>query len=102
MAWNYDMSSAPKGKPVLGLCQHGADPYHVAGTSKLTPYGANCEGLSRVEDGPHVVVWGGGDSDYDEWSGKTIVWPDWWFRAGSEFEEVANPVAWMPIPEPSQ
>lgn len=98
-AWNYDMSAAPKDKPILGLCRHDADPYHDETTGRLTDYGCSAEGLGRVHDGPHVLVWGGGDSDYDEWAGKTITWPDWWFRFGSEFEEAANPIAWMKIPD---
>lgn len=99
MAWNYDMSAAPKDKKILGLCLHDADPYHSEDTGRLTDYGCSVEGMGRVQDGPHVLVWGGGDSEYDEWAGKTVSWPDWWFRFGSDFEQAANPVAWMAIPE---
>lgn len=99
--WNFDMSSAPKDRKILGLCVHEADPYHDKNTGRLTDYGCSVEGLGRVQDGPHVLVWGGGGSDYDERSGSNIVWPDWWFRFGSEFEEAANPVAWMEIPPSS-
>lgn len=95
--WNYDMSEAPKDRPILGLCVHEADPYHV-GEGKLTLYGGHAEGLSHVEDGPHVLVWGGGwDDSSHEYSGGWM--PDWWFRFGSEFEEAANPIAWIAIPD---
>jgi len=94
-----DMSSAPKdGTPIIGWCVHDVEPYHDEKTGNLTDYGCHVEALGRVQDGPHFLVWGGADSDYDEWSGKTLSWPDWWFRFGSEFEEAANPVAWMPLP----
>lgn len=88
-----DISTAPKnGNPILGWCVHAADPYHE-GEGRLTIYGAHCEGLGSVPDGPHVVVWGG---EYDDIDYGYI--PAWWFRAGSEWEEVANPTHWMPLP----
>lgn len=98
VGWNYDMSAAPKDRRILGLCRHDADQYHDASTGRLTDYGCWAEAVGRVEDGPHVLEWGGEDSDHDEWSGRTLTWPNWWFRFGSEFETVANPIAWMPIP----
>lgn len=89
------IESAPKdGVPVLGWCVHDADPYYFSGTGELSPYGAWLEGGRRVEDGPHVVIRGGGYSDSD---GEFM--PDWWFRDGSDYEEVANPVYWTPIPD---
>lgn len=100
MAEWQPIATAPKDKPIIGWCVHEADPYHDESTGRLTDYGCYCEAYSRVTDGPNVLVWGGGDSDYDEWSGRTITWPDWWFRFGSEFEEVANPTHWIPITEP--
>jgi hypothetical protein len=93
------IATAPKdGMPILGWCVHEADPYWEG--DRLTLYGAHTEGLSNVEDGPHVVVWGGGfdDRSYEE---PNAAWlPDWWFRYGSEFEQTANPTYWMPIPWP--
>lgn len=94
-----NIETAPKdGTPILGWCVHEADAYYDEVTGKLTDYGCWAEALSRVQDGPAVLEWGGEDSDYDEWSGKTFRWPNWWFRVGSEFEEVANPTHWMPLP----
>lgn len=91
------MSTAPKDRPILGLCIHNKDKYWDGG--KLTVYAAHCEGLSRVSDGPHVVEWGGEYTEYESETGAGFMIPDWWFRAGSDFEEVANPVAWAPIPD---
>ena len=79
-------------KPILGWCVHDVD-YFDDETGHLTLYGAYVEGLSHVEDGPHVLVWGGAFDD-SSWV------PDWWFRFGSEFEEAANPVWWKPIETP--
>ena len=98
-----DIATAPKdGTPVLGWCVHDADPYFIEpegkdGRSRLTIYAAHTEGLSHVEDGAHVIVWGGSwDDSTHEYSGGWM--PDWWFRADSEFDETANPTHWMPIP----
>ena len=98
--WNTDMYAAPKDRPILAWCKHDADPYHE-GNGRLTTYGAHCEGLSHVEDGPHVVVWGGEWIDTDEYGGVVGSIPDWWFRFGSGDEEVANPIAWKNIEEPT-
>ena len=87
------METAPKdGTAILAMCNHDADPYIEKGGARLTAYGAHAEGLTRVQDGIHVVEWGG------EYIYLEYTIPPWWFRSGSDFEEVANPVAWMPIP----
>lgn len=94
------MASAPKDEPILALCKHDADPYWLDEEhTTLTLYAGHAEGLTRVEDGPHVVVWGGAwdDRSYEEPSAGHM--PDWWFRYGSDFEEVANPIGWLPIPK---
>jgi hypothetical protein len=98
-----DIATAPKdGTPILGWCVHDADPYFIepedaSGRSRLTVYGAHTEGLSHVEDGAHVIVWGGSwDDSTHEYDGGSM--PDWWFRADSEFEVTANPTHWMPLP----
>lgn len=89
------IETAPKdGTAIVGWCVHAADPYFEnESAGRLTTYGAHAEGLSRVQDGPHVVVWGG---EYDDTDDGYI--PDWWFLAGSDFETVANPTHWMPLP----
>lgn len=95
------MESAPKdGTPIIGFCVHGADPYYDESSDRLTLYAAHVEGLSHVEDGPHVLVWGGGwdDRTYENSEGGYL--PDWWFQYGSEFEVAANPVLWKPLALP--
>jgi hypothetical protein len=37
------------------------------------------------------------EKDYE--TGIEIYIPDYWFRHGSDFEEVANPIMWCPIPK---
>jgi hypothetical protein len=93
MKWK-NISTAPQdGTPILGWCNHKAEPYYLdKDESILTIYGAHDDALSHVSDGPHVVVWGGA---YDE--GEWSV-PDWWFLFGSDFDVVANPTHWIPIP----
>jgi hypothetical protein len=93
------ISTAPlDGKPVLGWCVHDADSYYEKESDQLTVYGAHCEGVSRVPDGAHVLEWGGAFDD-STWECAGASLPDWWFRSGSDFEEVANPTHWMPIDE---
>ena len=99
MEWQ-PIETAPKdGTPIVGWCDHESDPYTLDGGKTLTVYAAHCEGLSHVENGFHVIEWGG---EYTEegWDGLTYTIPGWWFRSGSEFEEVANPVCWIPLPAP--
>jgi predicted transcriptional regulator len=63
----------------------------------ITIYSAHCDGMSHVENGPHVLVWGGAVDDRPEDGGAFI--PDWWFLSGSDFEVAANPTHWLPIPK---
>ncbi len=94
------IETAPKdGTLILGWCVHDADEYWIEERKRMTVYGAHSEGLSHVEDGPHVLEWGGAldDRTWEDNSGGYM--PDWWFRYGSEFEETANPTHWMPLPE---
>ena len=95
------IETAPKdGTPILGFCVHDADRYIWEDGKTLTIYGAHVEGgLSRVADGPHVLEWGGEYTETEDYNNIPFTIPAWWFRYGSDFEEVANPVAWMPIPE---
>jgi hypothetical protein len=91
--WNLNMDLAPRdGTPVVGYCVHLSDAFQSSETT-LTPYSAHSEDLGHVPDGPHVIVWGG---SYDDDMRGAI--PDWWFRAGSDWEEPAAPIAWLPIP----
>lgn len=92
------IETAPKDVPILGWCVHTADVGFIEGGGSLTLYAAHSEGLSHVEDGPHVLVWGGGWADSEEDGGGWL--PDWWFRSDSEFEVAANPIFWAPILPP--
>jgi hypothetical protein len=98
--WKPIDENTPKDRPILGWCVHDADPYFIDEGKYLTAYGLHCEGIGHVEDGPHVLVWGGECEDYDEWRDRHYTIPAWWFRFGSEFEEVANPVLWAEVPIP--
>lgn len=96
------MESAPRdGKTILAWCVHAADPGFEEGGDKLTVYSAHVEGLGKhVDDGPHVLEFGGGfdDRTYEEPDAGWL--PDWWFLHGSDFEDPAYPVCWMPIVVP--
>lgn len=83
------IETAPKDRPIVGLCRHDADPYYETET-RLTVYGGHCEALGHIPDGPHVMVWGGAYGDL----------PNWWFRYGSFWEEPVSPTHWAPIPLP--
>ena len=95
------METAPKDRPILGLCVHEADEYHYEydGKTFLTDYACHVESMSRVEDGPHVIVWGGGSWESTDEYGSGFAIPDWWFQSGTSFEIVANPVLWCEIPK---
>ena len=94
------IETAPRDRtPIIGWCDHEADLYYEEEGKRLTVYAAHAEGMSHVPDGPHVLVWGGEYSEHDTYTGSSFTIPDWWFRAGSDFEEAANPTHWMPLPE---
>ena len=95
--WNTDLNAAPKDRPILAICKHDADPYFLD-NHRLTLYGAHCEGMSHVDDGPNVLVWGGGWDDRSFESPNEGWCPDWWFLRGSEYEVAAFPIAWCEIP----
>jgi hypothetical protein len=91
------IETAPKdGTPVLGLCVHSADPYYDG--DRLTDYGARCEGLSNVEDGPHVIAWELGQEMSEGWEYPSYWIPGGWFLT-ADTEKMANPTHWAPIPE---
>lgn len=95
-----DMATAHKDRPILAWVEHAADPYvdPESETGRLTTYAAHHEGLSKAPDGLQVLVWGGAYQDRDEASGTSWKIEDWWFVCGSEWETVANPVCWWPMP----
>lgn len=102
--WNFDMEAAPKDRPILAWCRGDCvDPqcgYFTGEGTTLCLYHGHAEGMSSVGDGPAIIEWGGSWDD-STWEYPNGGWmPDWWFRYGSEFEEAANPVAWMPIEAP--
>lgn len=102
----YPIETAPKDRPILGWCVSDCGDSDCArsGNSRdearnLCLFHGHGEGLLICEPGWHVIVWGGGWNDRThEYDGGWM--PDWWFRFGSEFEEVCNPTHWAPLPEP--
>ena len=97
--WN-PMGTAPKDIPILALCSDQCCEPKCGTGGNLCIFHAHAEGLSKVDPGPHVIVWGGGWADGYEDGGGSL--PDWWFRHGSYFEEAANPIGWSLIPEADQ
>jgi hypothetical protein len=98
------IKTAPKNRPILAWCvDECSSDCKIPGTSEtnLCLFHAHAEGLSKVVPGPHVVVWGGGFDDSTWEYPNQASLPDWWFRFGSDFEEVANPTHWMDIQEPT-
>lgn len=63
----------------------------------LTIYGAACESGGHLQDGPHVIEFGGAFDDSTWEYPNQASMPDWWYLSNSEFEIPANPVYWMPI-----
>ena len=99
MNWQPIETAPRDGTPIVGYCNHEADPYWIG--DGLTLYGGHAEGLSHAVDGPNVVVWGGAwDDSTHEYQGGSM--PDWWFVYGSDFEVAANPTHWMPLPKPPE
>ncbi len=98
--WRPIETVTPEDSPILGWCDHKADPYQDPDNPKcITIYAAHWEGMSHVEDGLHVLEWGGAVDDHPDDGGAFI--PDWWFLRGLEFEVAANPTYWIPIPKGS-
>jgi hypothetical protein len=103
------MDTAPKNQPILAFCASECNDPQCAfsaaspdespdGRLRLCLYHGHAEGMGAVGDGPHVIAWGGAWDD-STWEYPDAGWmPDWWFRFGSDFEEAANPLGWLPIP----
>lgn len=94
-AW-LPIETAPKdGTPIVALCKHNADSYYDG--EGLTDYGARCEGLSHVDDGPHVIAWEPAQEISNGWE-----YPAEWVPAGwhltADIEKMANPIGWLPLP----
>ena len=87
------MHDAPKdGTQILGFCVH---------EDKTTDGIYECHSVELgVCEGMVVIQFGGGwdDRSWEDSSGGHI--PDWWFRADGDYETVANPKNWMPLPKP--
>lgn len=92
------IESAPRdGTVILGWCDHEADLYFLEDGKRLTPYGANAEGMGHALDGVALVAWA------DEVQDGEFVIPAWWMVAdhtGDISEVAANPTHWMPLPGP--
>lgn len=87
------MPTAPTNCPIVAYCKHDADPGPDE-TGRLSLYMGHAEGLSHVEDGWHVLVWGGAwDDRTHEYDGGWM--PDWWFLSDGNFETAANPIGWL-------
>jgi hypothetical protein len=101
MTWQ-PIKTAPKDKAILAWIEsdkcNGDCGYSGTHETNLCLYHAHVEGMSATPAGIAVVEWGGGWFDSYEDGGGGL--PDWWFRAGSEFEEAAMPTHWMPLPDP--
>jgi hypothetical protein len=98
----YPIETAPRdGTPILGWCVHEADCGSLDGGKTLTTYAAHYEGLSHVQNGPNVLVFGGEYNESDWETGDKLHISAWWFMYGSEFEVAANPILWQPIEVPS-
>jgi hypothetical protein len=94
------IATAPRdGTIILGVCNHESDEYFLPDGNRLTTYAAHAEGLSHAADGIHLVCWGGEVDCSDGYYGSDHCYiSNWWFVAHSDFEVVANPVAWLPVP----
>lgn len=105
------IETAPKDRPILAYCRSGCSDPRCAfsdveyeglkdgkGSYSLCLFHGHAEGMSTCGEGLQIIEWGGSwDDSTWEYSGGNM--PDWWFRAGSEFEESANPTHWMPLPD---
>lgn len=91
------MDDAPKDRPILGLCCHEADKIYDEDSKTMTTYGAHAEIFGRrADNGPHVLIWG---MEFYEQGIDGGYIPEWWFVNDGDLETVANPIAYMEIPD---
>lgn len=97
------MASAPKDRPILAWCDDECHDdrcgCHTSEGTSLCLFHGHAEGLSSTGTGWRVVEWGGAWDDSTWEYPNAGHMPDWWFRIGSEFEEAANPVVWLSLPD---
>lgn len=98
------IATAPKDCPILAWCDHeaGQQENDAATDGRLTLYFAHGGALSFAPTGFHIVEWGGAYDDSTWEYPNQAYLPDWWFVAGSEFEQVANPTYWTHLPAKPQ
>ena len=94
------METAPKNRPIWVYYDHEAAPYFEEDGKTLTTYGAHYEGVGTrcIGPGQCVAVWGGEYHESDWEAGIDFTIPEWWFEAGSDFEDVIFPIAWRELP----
>lgn len=88
------IETAPKdGTKILGYCVHEDAVLFDEETGLLTPYGFYSENFRSVENGIHIVEFGG------EFVEGDIVVPASWFVYNTDYEAAAFPTHWIPLPE---
>lgn len=100
--WRTDLENAPRDKPILGWCEHEADPGHPYDYHLLSDYAANADALGHVEDGPHVLEWAPQVWENTDEYGSGYWIPGWWALSGSDGERFGFPIAWAEITEPTK